>query len=163
MIPERLQRSLEPVLDVVAPLAETFAEADRRLYLVGGVVRDLLFGRDLADRDIDLTTDARPDQIKALIADHVDAVWTLGERFGTIGSKVGEWTVEITTHRAEAYTSDSRKPHVTYSDDVEVDLSRRDFTVNAMALALPDLQLVDPFDGSARELDNFKVDHAGDF
>ena len=149
MIPERLQRALEPVLDVIAPLAETFAEADRRLYLVGGVVRDLLFGRDLADRDIDLTTDARPDQIKALIADHVDAVWTLGERFGTIGAKIGEWTVETTTHRADVYVPESRKPDVQFSTEVESDLSRRDFTVNAMALALPGLDLIDPFDGAA--------------
>ena len=145
MIPERLQ----PVLDAVAPVAEAFAGADRRLFLVGGVVRDLLVGRDLGDRDIDLTTDARPDQIKALIADHVDALWTQGERFGTIGAKVGEWTVEITTHRADVYLPESRKPEVQFSTEVEADLSRRDFTVNAMALALPELSLIDPFDGSA--------------
>lgn len=145
MIPERLQ----PVLDAVAPLAEAFAAADRRLYLVGGVVRDLLGGRDLGDRDIDLTTDARPDQIKALVADHVDALWTQGERFGTIGAKVGEWTVEITTHRADVYLPESRKPEVRFSTEVEADLSRRDFTVNAMALVLPELELIDPFDGAA--------------
>jgi poly(A) polymerase len=145
VIPERLQ----PVLDAVAPLAEAFAAADRRLYLVGGVVRDLLGGRDLGDRDIDLTTDARPDQIKALVADHVDALWTQGERFGTIGAKVGEWTVEITTHRADVYLPESRKPEVRFSTEVEADLSRRDFTVNAMALVLPELELIDPFDGAA--------------
>jgi len=154
VIPERLLLALQPVLDVVAPLAERFAAADRRLYLVGGVVRDLLIGRDLADRDIDLTTDARPDQIKELLAGRVDALWTQGERFGTIGAKVTgpdgtAWTVEITTHRADVYLPESRKPEVQFSDQVESDLSRRDFTVNAMALELPELSLIDPFDGAA--------------
>ncbi len=154
MIPERLHVALQPVLDAVAPLAVRFAAADRRLYLVGGVVRDLLVGRDLADRDIDLTTDARPDQIKDLLAGHVDALWSQGERFGTIGAKVTgpdgtDWTVEITTHRADVYLPESRKPEVQFSDQVEPDLARRDFTVNAMALALPELQLIDPFDGAA--------------
>jgi poly(A) polymerase len=144
MIPERLQ----PVVDAVAPLAERFAEAGHRLYLVGGVVRDLFVGR-AQDQDIDLTTDARPEEIKALLTGHVDALWTQGERFGTIGAKVGEWTVEITTHRADVYLPDSRKPEVTFSTDIEADLSRRDFTVNAMALALPELALIDPFDGAA--------------
>jgi poly(A) polymerase len=144
MIPERLQ----PVIDAVAPLAERFAEADHRLYLVGGVVRDLFVGRP-QDQDIDLTTDATPEEIKSLLAGRVDALWTQGERFGTIGAKVGEWTVEITTHRADVYLPDSRKPEVTFSTDIEADLSRRDFTVNAMALALPELELIDPFDGAA--------------
>jgi poly(A) polymerase len=143
VIPERLQ----PVIDAVAPLAERFAAADHRLYLVGGVVRDLFVGR-VHDRDIDLTTDARPDEIKALLADQVDALWTQGERFGTIGVKVGERTIEITTHRADVYVPDSRKPEVQFSTDIEEDLSRRDFTVNAMALALPELQLIDPHGGA---------------
>ncbi|MEJ5254602.1 MAG: CCA tRNA nucleotidyltransferase [Acidimicrobiales bacterium] len=145
MIPDRLR----PVLEQTRPFAERFAGAGFRLYLVGGVVRDLLVGRELAaDRDIDLTTDARPEQIKQLVRDLADAVWTQGERFGTIGCKRGEWTFEITTHRAEAYTPDSRKPEVRFADVVETDLSRRDFTVNAMALALPDPELIDPFDGA---------------
>lgn len=113
-------------------------------------MRDLLVGRELgADRDIDLTTDARPEQTKQLVRDLADAVWTQGERFGTIGVKRGEWTFEITTHRAEAYVPDSRKPDVRFADAVESDLSRRDFTVNAMALALPEPELIDPFDGAA--------------
>ncbi|HYF47563.1 MAG TPA: CCA tRNA nucleotidyltransferase [Acidimicrobiales bacterium] len=149
MIPERLRPALQAVLDAVGPIAERFAAADHRLYLVGGVVRDLFVGRELSDRDIDLTTDARPEQVKELLAGHVDALWTQGERFGTIGAKLGEWTVEITTHRAEVYVPDSRKPEVEFSTEVEADLSRRDFTVNAMALALPELQLIDPFDGAA--------------
>ena len=76
-------------------------------------------------------------------------MWTQGKRFGTIGCRRGGRTYEITTHRAEAYRPDSRKPEVSFGDDVEADLSRRDFTVNAMALKLPEMTLVDPFDGMA--------------
>ena len=154
MIPERFQ----PVLAEIAPLTERFAAAGHRLYLVGGTVRDLLLG-DLAgagaDSDFDATTDARPDQIKACLSGWADAIWTQGERFGTIGAKrrtdAGERTYEITTHRAEAYTDESRKPEVQFSDDIETDLSRRDFTVNAMALELTSgsPSMVDPFGGAA--------------
>ncbi|MCB9372361.1 MAG: CCA tRNA nucleotidyltransferase [Microthrixaceae bacterium] len=147
-VPEPLRPALQPVLDDARPLAERFAAAGHRLYLVGGVVRDLLLGRSLGrDADIDLTTDARPDQTKALLAGWADAVWTQGERFGTIGARKDGRDFEITTHRAEAYRPDSRKPDVRFSDAVEADLSRRDFTVNAMALSLPEPELIDPFDG----------------
>jgi len=145
MIPERLQ----PILDQVSPLAERFDAAGYRLYLVGGIVRDLLLGRPTHDADLDLTTDARPDATKAILADWADSVWEQGQAFGTIGAKRGQVTFEVTTHRAEAYRADSRKPKVVYADDVEVDLSRRDFTVNAMALQLPDVELIDPFGGVA--------------
>ncbi|MFM8862642.1 MAG: CCA tRNA nucleotidyltransferase [Acidimicrobiia bacterium] len=146
MIPDRLR----PVLDRTAPLADRFAASGRRLYLVGGVVRDLLLGTELTEgRDIDLTTDAPPAETRALVAGWADAVWTQGERFGTIGCRADGWTFEITTHRAEAYDPDSRKPSVSFSDAIEVDLSRRDFTVNAMALSLPDPELLDPFGGAA--------------
>ena len=145
MVPERLQ----PVLDEVRPLAERFGAAGRRAYLVGGSVRDLLLGRDGAEIDFDLTTDARPDEIEAVVRPWADAVWTQGKRFGTIGCRKDGRDFEITTHRAEAYTPDSRKPEVVFGDDVHTDLSRRDFTVNAMALALPDPELIDPFGGAA--------------
>ena len=154
MIPERFA----PVLRELDPLAERFREAGHRLYLVGGTVRDLLVGSGRTDFDLDLTTDARPDQIKACLAGWADAIWNQGEKFGTIGAhkvdpETGETRVyEVTTFRAEAYTDDSRKPHVVFSDEIEADLSRRDFTVNAMALELTgdgDLpELVDPFDGA---------------
>jgi poly(A) polymerase len=145
VIPERLQ----PVVDAVAPLAERFDAAGHHLYLVGGMVRDLILGRDLGGSDFDLTTDAEPPRILEVLGDAPDAVWRQGERFGTIGARWGGHDFEITTHRAEAYTSESRKPQVTYSSDIAEDLSRRDFTVNAMALSLPDLTLVDPHDGAA--------------
>ncbi len=143
MVPERLQ----PVLDAVAPLAERFETAGRRIYLVGGILRDLLSGRDLGGADIDLTTDALPAETVEIVGEWADALWRQGERFGTIGLRRDGTTFEVTTHRAEAYVADSRKPSVSFSTDVATDLSRRDFTVNAMALSLPDHQLVDPFGG----------------
>ena len=143
MIPERIR----PTLEVVRPMAERFAAEGHSLYLVGGIVRDLLAGRPLDDADIDLTTDAPPGTIKSIVGPSADAMWTQGERFGTIGVKIGGRELEITTHRGEAYSPDSRKPDVTFSDNIEIDLSRRDFTVNAMALRLPDPELVDPYDG----------------
>ena len=145
MIPERLQ----PLVEETADLAGRFAAAGHRLYLVGGVVRDAILDRLAPHRDLDFTTDARPDEIERLVSGWADAVWTQGRRFGTIGAKCGDRIYEITTHRAEVYVPDSRKPEVEFSDAVETDLSRRDFTVNAMALRLPDLHLVDPFDGVA--------------
>jgi len=97
--------------------------------------------------DFDLTTNALPDEIEAILSGWADALWTQGKRFGTIGAKQKGRSYEITTHRAEVYTPDSRKPEVTFGDDVETDLSRRDFTINAMALALPSMELIDPFNG----------------
>ncbi len=145
MIPDRFR----PVLDELSPLTERFIASGHRLYLVGGTVRDLLIGDDRDDFDFDATTTARPGDIKACLAGWADAVWTQGERFGTIGAKKDGRTYEITTHRAEAYNDDSRKPHVEFADEIETDLSRRDFTINAMALELTSStpNLVDPFGG----------------
>ena len=145
MIPDRLT----PLLAETTALAERFSAAGARLYLVGGVVRDAIIGRLDPDGDLDFTTDARPEQTEAILAGWADAVWTQGKRFGTIGARVGGRDVEITTHRAEAYHPDSRKPDVVFADAIEADLSRRDFTVNCMALSLPDAQLIDPFGGAA--------------
>lgn len=143
----------------MAPLAERFAAAGHRLYLVGGTVRDLVVGDAREEVDLDATTTAHPEQIKRLVRDWADAVWTQGERFGTIGAMKRvvpdgggppvERVFEITTHRAEAYRGDSRKPDVVFSDDIVADLSRRDFTVNAMALEMTAAEpvLVDPFGG----------------
>ncbi|HEY0518004.1 MAG TPA: CCA tRNA nucleotidyltransferase [Ilumatobacteraceae bacterium] len=147
MIPDRFR----PVLDELSPLSERFAARGHRLYLVGGTVRDLLIGDDRDDYDFDATTTARPAEIKECLAGWADAVWTQGERFGTIGASKDGRTYEITTHRAEAYNDDSRKPHVEFADDIATDLSRRDFTINAMALELTSASpsLVDPFGGAA--------------
>jgi poly(A) polymerase len=147
MIPERFA----PVLAELEPLTARFRAAGHRLYLVGGTVRDLLIDRVGDDFDFDATTDALPNQIKSCLHGWADAIWTQGERFGTIGAKKGDRVYEITTHRAEIYHDDSRKPDVTFAEEIESDLSRRDFTVNAMALELTSdaPTLVDPFGGAA--------------
>ncbi len=121
---------------------------------MGGSVRDAIVageGVPVGDAapDLDFTTDARPDDIEAVVRGWADAVWTQGKRFGTIACLRADQKYEITTHRAEAYHPDSRKPEVAFGDSIEDDLSRRDFTVNAMALRLPDLELIDPFGGLA--------------
>jgi len=140
---------LDQVLAEVSPLGQRFADAGFRLFLVGGIVRDQLLDTPLdGSSDIDLTTNARPVDIKRVVRDIADDIWTQGERFGTIGLRIDQRDYEITTHRAESYTSDSRKPVVSFGDDIDVDLSRRDFTVNAMAIELPAGELVDPYDGA---------------
>lgn len=158
MTVDRFQR----VINLSRPLAELFLASNKKLYLVGGVVRDLFLENrsveestadaiDLDDPkyDVDFTTDALPAEIEAIVAGRVEAMWLQGKRFGTIGVAMGGYKFEITTHRAEVYHSDSRKPKVTYSTDIHEDLSRRDFTINAMALLLngEHPEIVDPFGG----------------
>ncbi len=140
------------MLEPVAPVADRFADAGHRLFLVGGIVRDLLADRPVGERnDLDLTTDATPEQIKAIVRPLASALWTQGERFGTIGATIDGQDYEITTHRAEVYEPDSRKPTVRFATEIDADLSRRDFTVNAMALEVTAAQptLIDPFGGLA--------------
>lgn len=144
MIPPRMQA----LVDETRPVADAFTKAGKQLYLVGGVVRDALLGRLSEDRDLDFTTDATPDETEKILKPLASAMWTQGKRFGTIGAQVNDKTIEVTTHRAEAYNPDSRNPEVSFGDDIETDLSRRDFTVNAMALRLPDPELIDPFGGA---------------
>jgi poly(A) polymerase len=144
---------LQPTIDATEELARRFSGAGRSLYLVGGTIRDAIAGRpdggdfESADFDIDLTTDALPDEVEQLVDGWASSTWLQGKRFGTIGAFHKGKRYEITTHRAEAYSPDSRKPDVVFGDSIDVDLSRRDFTINAMALRLPDLVLIDPFDG----------------
>lgn len=145
MVPERLP----PVLDEANELARLFGDAGFHLYLVGGVVRDALLDRLGTDGDLDFTTDALPDQTEEILASWADSTWAQGKRFGTIGAAKGQRRLEVTTHRAEEYDTGSRKPDVEFATALEADLARRDFTVNAMALSLPDLGLVDPFNGVA--------------
>jgi poly(A) polymerase len=144
-----LASRLQPLLDPASPvqqLARRLADAGHECFLVGGSVRDALLDRP--HTDIDVTTDARPDVVERLVRGWADHVWTQGARFGTVGCARDGAAIEITTFRAEVYRPESRKPQVAYADDVETDLSRRDFTVNAMALRLPDGVLVDPFGGA---------------
>jgi poly(A) polymerase len=131
--------------DVVVDLGRRFAAAGFELALVGGPVRDLILGRRVSD--LDLTTDARPEQTERLLHAWGDAVWDVGRAFGTIGARRGDDVVEVTTYRADAYDRTSRKPEVSYGASLEDDLVRRDFTVNAMAVRLPDAEFVDPHGG----------------
>jgi poly(A) polymerase len=145
-VPPRLQRFFEAG-SPTQQLAARLVAGGNRAYLVGGSVRDALLDREIVD--VDITTAARPDAIEDAVRGWADAVWLQGKRFGTIGcAKDGE-RFEITTFRADVYHPESRKPEVSFSDDVETDLSRRDFTVNAMAIALDQPDLVDPFGGLA--------------
>ena len=143
MIPDRLR----PLVQETEEIAARFQRAGYRLYLVGGVLRDALLGRVPERYDLDFTTNARPDEIERVVDGWADARWSQGKRFGTIGLRKDRQVMEITTHRGEAYRPDSRKPDVVFADGIEADLSRRDFTVNAMALALPDLVVIDPYNG----------------
>ena len=132
-------------------LGRLFTEAGHELALVGGPVRDAFLGRK--SLDLDFTTSALPDQTIAILKGNVDAWWDIGKEFGTIGARIGDDTVEITTYRADEYDETSRKPLVAFGKSLEADLFRRDFTVNAMALRLPDKIFVDPTEGLRDLLD----------
>ncbi len=144
---------------VVQRVATAFADAGRELSLVGGPVRDAMLGVPV--HDYDFTTDARPDEILEIVTPLSSAQWDIGREFGTIGARIttGEGqdavsdTVEITTYRADAYDGETRKPIVAFGDVLDDDLKRRDFTVNAMALRVPDVKLVDPHGGVEDLLD----------
>ncbi|WP_020076189.1 CCA tRNA nucleotidyltransferase [Cryocola sp. 340MFSha3.1] len=129
----------------VARLADAFQAAGHELALVGGPVRDALIGRPV--HDLDFTTDARPDDIVRVVGPIADAIWDVGRKYGTIGARLGDDTVEITTYRSDSYDGTTRKPEVEFGDTLEGDLLRRDFTVNALALRLPEVRLVDPSGG----------------
>lgn len=129
----------------VSGLALAFRDAGFEIALVGGPVRDAFLGRPLSD--LDFTTNALPDQILDIVKPIADAHWDIGRAFGTIGARIGGETFEITTYRSDAYDGASRKPEVAFGDSLEADLTRRDFTVNAMALRLPEQVLVDPSGG----------------
>ncbi|MEX0665592.1 MAG: CCA tRNA nucleotidyltransferase [Acidimicrobiia bacterium] len=147
-VPPRLARFYEPGAPT-RELAERFVAAGFRCYLVGGPVRDAFLGRSDPDADVDLATSARPDDIERMLRSWADHVWLQGKRFGTVGGEKDGTKFEITTFRGDVYHPDNRKPAVAFADDIRADLSRRDFTINAMALALPEPHLEDPFDGAS--------------
>lgn len=129
----------------VSALSDAFADAGAELALVGGPVRDAFLGAD--NHDLDFATDAEPDRILEIVKPISQAQWDIGRAFGTIGATIDGHTVEITTYRSDTYDGSSRKPEVTFGTTLEGDLTRRDFTVNAMGLRLPQLALVDPSGG----------------
>jgi poly(A) polymerase len=139
------------IAPVVDRLGRLFVGAGHELYLVGGSVRDALLGR--LGSDLDFTTSARPDEVERLLRRFSPAVWTIGKEYGTIGCQVEDggttWVIEVTTFRSDAYDGGSRKPEVVFGDTIDGDLVRRDFTVNAMAVAIPDKRFVDPYGGLA--------------
>lgn len=156
---QQLRRRALESLAALAPdaldLGARFRAAGHELALVGGPVRDAFLGR--AGNDLDMTSTATPDQAEPLLAAWGDAHWDIGREFGTVGARrfagrrgaTQDVVVEVTTYRTDAYDPTSRKPLVQFGDTLEGDLSRRDFTVNAMAVRVPDLEFVDPFDGLA--------------
>ncbi|WP_411121192.1 CCA tRNA nucleotidyltransferase [Streptomyces sp. x-19] len=144
-VQRRAVSELLRVSPVADDLARRFQEAGFTLALVGGSVRDALLGR--LGNDLDFTTDARPEDVLKIVRPWADAVWEVGIAFGTVGCKKNSFDIEITTYRSEAYDRTSRKPEVSYGDSIEDDLIRRDFTVNAMAVLLPQKEFVDPHDG----------------
>jgi poly(A) polymerase len=133
--------------DVARKLGERFSGAGFQIYLVGGSVRDLMLGRFGPDSDLDFATDATPTETVRVIRGWADRYYLVGARFGTVGARKDGRRLEITTFREEVYREEHRKPIVTFSKEIETDLSRRDFTINAMAVSLPDGAFVDPFGG----------------
>lgn len=129
----------------VSLLATAFADAGFELALVGGPVRDAFLGREI--NDLDFTTNARPDDILKIVEPISEAQWDIGRAFGTIGAQIRGNKVEITTYRADLYDGKTRKPEVAFGETLEEDLTRRDFRVNALAVRLPELVLVDPSGG----------------
>ncbi|MBA2945390.1 CCA tRNA nucleotidyltransferase [Streptomyces himalayensis] len=152
-VQHRAVSELLRVSPVADDLARRFQEAGFTLALVGGSVRDALLGR--LGNDLDFTTDARPEDVLKIVRPWADAVWEVGIAFGTVGCQKSarvedtdqNFQIEVTTYRSEAYDRTSRKPEVSYGDSIEDDLVRRDFTVNAMAVALPQKDFIDPYGG----------------
>ena len=144
-----LERTTDSALFVM--LGRIFQEAGHELSLVGGPVRDAFLGRKAPD--LDFTTSANPDETLEILKPHVDTHWDIGRAFGTIGARIGDDTIEITTYRADQYSQDSRNPEVSFGESLEDDLFRRDFTVNSMALRLPSKEFVDPYKGLQDLLD----------
>ncbi|MDR1393417.1 MAG: CCA tRNA nucleotidyltransferase [Bifidobacteriaceae bacterium] len=132
--------------DAAERLAAIFATTGGELALVGGPVRDMILGRPVTD--LDFTTNLPPGQSAELLSQWANKTWDVGRAFGTVAGRRGGTTAEVTTYRTEHYDPASRKPAIQYGDSLEGDLSRRDFTINAMALLLtPELRFVDPYGG----------------
>jgi poly(A) polymerase len=141
----RILGALGESADLLKELGEIFSKNGFEISLVGGPVRDAVLGK--AVKDLDLTTNAKPEEIKKCLKGWADSIWDVGIKFGTVGAKVKDYVFEITTYRTEQYEDTSRKPSVEFGKTLEEDLARRDFTINAMALRLPSFELVDIYNG----------------
>lgn len=156
---EQLQRiaayTVSQLPSDVFEMARRFEAAGHELALVGGPVRDAFLGH--VSHDLDFATSAHPEETLKILAAWGDAHWDVGREFGTIAARKGDTVVEVTTYRSDEYEVGSRKPHVEYGDTLEGDLTRRDFTVNAMAVRLPSLEFVDPTGGQEDLADQLLV------
>jgi poly(A) polymerase len=153
-VPPAVQQTVRDLVDVspvLVQLGERFTAAGFQAHLVGGSVRDALLAAGsgaLPTGDLDVTTDARPEQVLALLRGWAGSTWNQGIAFGTVGAEIRGTRVEITTFRADRYDRESRNPEVAWGTSLTDDLARRDFTVNAMAVSLgPDRTVTDPFGG----------------
>jgi len=141
----RILSALGESADLLKELGEKFSKNGFEISLVGGPVRDAVLGKLV--KDLDLTTNAKPEEIQKCLKGWADSIWDVGIKFGTVGAKVKDYVFEITTYRTEQYEDTSRKPSVEFGKTLEEDLARRDFTINAMALRLPSFELVDIYNG----------------
>ena len=141
----RILSALGESADLLKELGEKFSKNGFEISLVGGPVRDAVLGKLV--KDLDLTTNAKPEEIQKCLKGWADSIWDVGIKFGTVGAKVKDYVFEITTYRTEQYEDTSRKPSVEFGKTLEEDLARRDFTINAMALRLPNFELVDIYSG----------------
>jgi poly(A) polymerase len=141
----RILSALGESADLLKELGEKFSKNGFEISLVGGPVRDAVLGKLV--KDLDLTTNAKPEEIQKCLKGWADSIWDVGIKFGTVGAKVKDYVFEITTYRTEQYEDTSRKPSVEFGKTLEEDLVRRDFTINAMALRLPTFELVDIYNG----------------
>jgi poly(A) polymerase len=148
----KLEQSLKPITPLLRELGELFKKSNFEISLVGGPVRDALLGRSV--KDLDFTTNARAADIQKILKPWAEHIWDVGIKFGTVGAKRDGYALEITTYRTEVYDPTSRKPQVNFGDSLIEDLQRRDFTINAVALKLPDFEIVDPHDGITDLINN---------
>jgi poly(A) polymerase len=154
-VPPAVQETVRALVDlspVLIELGARFTAAGFEVHLVGGSVRDALLaagaGAPRVPGDLDVTTDARPEQVLELLRGWASSTWNTGIAFGTVGAEVRGVRLEITTFRADRYDRESRNPEVAWGSSLTDDLVRRDFTVNAMAVSLgPDRTVTDPFGG----------------
>ena len=135
------------ILGTANKIADKFKEHNKDLYLVGGSVRDILIDSEKPLYDLDYTTNARPGEISKILSELTNSLWKQGIEFGTVGCLFEGFRHEITTFRQEAYIPESRKPAVIFGESLEVDLSRRDFTINTIALDLSNMEIIDPYNG----------------
>jgi poly(A) polymerase len=142
-------------------LGKAFRGEGHELYLVGGYVRDTLLGRPDTHRKPDAATDAHPREIKRILRPRAEHLWAIGERFGTIVAKVGDYEIDVTTYRSDLYKKGSRHPQVSFGESLEEDLARRDFTINAIAVDALAGEILDPFDGR-KDLESGVIRPVGD-